>query len=495
MIEDKSTGFQLPDIWNDDDAMYSLMQPIRRSKLVDPVNYNAKITFWKRTLLSYAKSQKAYVVCIDSLQKLFTRHFPVEGVDLFPQSLGEVITEMESEGLLEPVIPPRSILGNIFTALSYVVHQPALWAYQYLSGQQSSSKTESDMLDQQFVFTEFAESSAAEFMSWFHENYCDQRLLPHSPVYDLDVFNSALSRFYSHAATREYIWNLLKNIKHCVSVETTSTTNAKPIQIVRVGENINTRPAKPPNSETAKMESSVLSGIVQLKTTIGQLENEEERLETTIEQNRAQIKSLLMNKKYVHICSFLLVLYYGFSQLNVVIFTPVYFFHRNLEAKSLLRRTKVLEKSLDQKQTQLNNLERMLLDIQSAAENRNIVRVLGSVNEALKLAVGGSDALNKAEGIVTDVMESIHESQEISDALSSYGRSSFNLEDMSDLEQELNDFLSPPKKPLSPERVQRPNYDDLEAELASLTLSTDKISSLPNPNSPSTKKNPVLSDG
>ncbi|CAH8831091.1 unnamed protein product [Trichobilharzia szidati] len=464
MIEDKSTGFQLPDIWNDDDAMYSLMQPIRRSKLVDPVNYNAKITFWKRTLLSYAKSQKAYVVCIDSLQKLFTRHFPVEGVDLFPQSLGEVITEMESEGLLEPVIPPRSILGNIFTALSYVVHQPALWAYQYLSGQQSSSKTESDMLDQQFVFTEFAESSAAEFMSWFHENYCDQRLLPHSPVYDLDVFNSALSRFYSHAATREYIWNLLKNIKHCVSVETTSTTNAKPIQIVRVGENINTRPAKPPNSETAKMESSVLSGIVQLKTTIGQLENEEERLETTIEQNRAQIKSLLMNKK-------------------------------NLEAKSLLRRTKVLEKSLDQKQTQLNNLERMLLDIQSAAENRNIVRVLGSVNEALKLAVGGSDALNKAEGIVTDVMESIHESQEISDALSSYGRSSFNLEDMSDLEQELNDFLSPPKKPLSPERVQRPNYDDLEAELASLTLSTDKISSLPNPNSPSTKKNPVLSDG
>nr|CAH8828717.1 unnamed protein product [Trichobilharzia regenti] len=464
MFEDKPTGFQLPDIWNDDDAMYSLMQPIRRSKLVDPINYNTKITFWKRTLLSYAKSQKAYVVCINSLQKLFTRHFPVEGVDLFPQSLGEVITEMESEGLLEPVVPPRSIIGNIFTALSYVVHQPALWAYQYLSGQQSSSKTESDMLDQQFVLTELAESSAADFMSWFHENYCDQRLLPHSPVYDLDVFNSALSRFYSHTATREYIWNLLKNIKRCVSVEITSTENAKPIQIVRVGENINTRPAKPPNSETAKMESSVLSGIIQLKTTIGQLENEEERLETTIEQNRAQIKSLLMNKK-------------------------------NLEAKSLLRRTKVLEKSLNQKQTQLNNLEKMLLDIQSAAENRNIVRVLGSVNEALKLAVGGSDALNKAEDIVSDVMESIHESQEISDALSSYRHNSLNLEDMSDLEQELNDFLSPPKKPLSPEKRQRPNYDDLEAELASLTLSTDIISSLPNPNSPSTKKNPVLLDG
>ncbi|VDQ07546.1 unnamed protein product [Trichobilharzia regenti] len=158
-------------------------------------------------------------------------------------------------------------------------------------------------------------------------------------------------------------------------------SNCIHLTIVRVGENINTRPAKPPNSETAKMESSVLSGIIQLKTTIGQLENEEERLETTIEQNRAQIKSLLMNKK-------------------------------NLEAKSLLRRTKVLEKSLNQKQTQLNNLEKMLLDIQSAAENRNIVRVLGSVNEALKLAVGGSDALNKAEDIVSDVMESIHESQE-----------------------------------------------------------------------------------
>ncbi|CAH8484814.1 unnamed protein product [Heterobilharzia americana] len=442
MTEEKSAGFHLPDIWDDDDAMFSLMQPIRRSKIIDPVGYNAKITFWRRILISYAKSQNAFVVCKQSLQKLFTRHFPVEGVDLFPQSLGEVISDMVSEGLLETITPPRSILGNIFTVFSYAVQQPISWAYHYFNGQHLSNATESDVSNQQFVFSQFAETSAVEFLSWFHKNYHDQRLLPHSPVYELDLFNSALSSFYSHTATREYIWDLMNSTKHCVSVEITSTSNSQLIKIIRVSDNINARPTKPSDSEAAKTELSALNGIVQLKSTIKQLENEEKRLETTIDQRRDQIKSLLLNKK-------------------------------NSEAKSLLRRTKVIEKSLEQKQIQLNNLETMLLDLESATENRNIVRVLSSVNEALKHAVGGSDALSKAEGIVYDVMDRIHESQDISDAFASLGRNSLGLEETNDLEHELEEFLDTSKKSLSSAEI-HPSYDDLEAELASLTLEKDK---------------------
>ncbi|CAH8438399.1 unnamed protein product [Schistosoma turkestanicum] len=462
MMDSKSAGFQLPDIWNDDDAMYSLMQPIRRSKAIDPVNYNAKITFWKRILLSYARNHKAFVICKQSLQKLFTRHFPVEGVDLYPQSLGDVISDLVSEGLLEPVTPNRSILGNVFTAFSYVVNKPISWAYNYLNGQPSSNPLDTDSVNQQFVFSQFAENSAVEFLSWFHENYCDQRLLPHSPVYDLELFNSALSNFYSHVATREYIFDLLNNIKRCVSVETSSTSDSKPIQIIRVGENINSRPSKPANSDAAKIESSALSGIVQLKSAIKQLENEEKRLETVIEQRRNHIKSLLLDKK-------------------------------NSEAKSLLRRTKVLEKSLEQKQLQLNNLETMLIDIESATENRNIVLVLNSVNEALKQAVGGSNALSKAEDVVNDVMDRIQESQEISDVVSSFGRTSTGLEDMSDLEQELDNFLAGEKK-ASPPRKTQPSYDDLEAEIAALTLVTDDVVSLADQNPLSSKQKPVLTD-
>lgn len=73
----------------------------------------------------------------------------------------------------------------------------------------------------------------------------------------------------------------------------------------------------------------------------------------------------------------------------------------------------MLEKSLEQKQLQLNNLETMLIDIESATENRNIVLVLNSVNEALRQAVGGSNALSKAEGVMNDVMDRIQESQEV----------------------------------------------------------------------------------
>ncbi|RTG83620.1 uncharacterized protein DC041_0008932 [Schistosoma bovis] len=415
------------------------MQPIRRSKVIDPVNYNAKITFWKRILLSYAKDHKAFVICKQSLQKLFTRHFPVEGIDLYPQSLGEVISDLVSEGVLGPVTPNRSILGNI---------------------QPSSNPLETDTSGQQFVFSQFAENSAVEFLSWFHDNYRDQRLLPHSAVYDLELFNSALSNFYSHVATREYIFDLLSNIKHCVSVETTPASDSQPIQIIRVGEDINSRPNKPTNPDAAKIESSALSGIVQLKSTIKQLENEEKRLETVIEQRRSHIKSLLLDK-------------------------------RNSEAKSLLRRTKVLEKSLEQKQLQLNNLETMLIDIESATENRNIVLVLNSVNEALRQAVGGSNALSKAEGVMNDVMDRIQESQEISDVVSSFGRTSIGLEDMSDLEQELDNFLVEPKKP-SPGKTQ-PSFGDLEAELAALKLVTDEVASLTDQNS-SSKQNRIIID-
>ncbi|CAH8441146.1 unnamed protein product [Schistosoma intercalatum] len=329
------------------------------------------------------------------------------------------------------------------------------------SSQPSSNPLETDTSGQQFVFSQFAENSAVEFLSWFHDNYRDQRLLPHSAVYDLELFNSALSNFYSHVATREYIFDLLSNIKHCVSVETTSTSDSQPIQIIRVGEDINSRPNKPTNPDAAKIESSALSGIVQLKSTIKQLENEEKRLETVIEQRRSHIKSLLLDK-------------------------------RNSEAKSLLRRTKVLEKSLEQKQLQLNNLETMLIDIESATENRNIVHVLNSVNEALRQAVGGSNALSKAEGVMNDVMDRIQESQEISDVVSSFGRTSIGLEDMSDLEQELDNFLVEPKKPSPPGKTQ-PSFDDLEAELAALKLVTDEVASLTDQNS-SSKQNRIIID-
>ncbi|KAH8854496.1 Charged multivesicular body protein isoform 1 [Schistosoma japonicum] len=453
MVENKLIGFCLPDIWDDDDAMYSLMQPIRRSKVVDPVNYNAKITFWKRILLSYAKNHKTFIICKQSLQKLFTRHFPVEGIDLYPQSLGEVISDLISEGLLEAVTPNKGILGSIFTTFSYIVHKPISWVYQYVNGQLHDS-VETNTLDGQFVFSQFAEDSAVEFLSWFHDNYRDQSLLPNLSVYDLEIFSSALSSFYSHTASREYIFDLLNNNKHCVSVETISTLDSKPIQIIRVGEDICSRPIKPSSSDAAKVESSALSGIIQLRYTINQLENEEKRLETVIEQRRAHIKSLLLDK-------------------------------RNSEAKSLLRRTKTLEKSLEQKQLQLHNLETMLVDIESATENRNIVRVLSNVNEALKQAVGGSDALSQAEGVVNDVMDKIQESQEISDVVASFGLTSSGLEEMSDLEQELGRLLAAPRKT-------QPSFDDLEAELSALTLVTDKTDSSPDQNPVISKRKPVI---
>lgn len=80
---------------------------------------------------------------------------------------------------------------------------------------------------------------------------------------------------------------------------------------------------------------------------------------------------------------------------------------------------------------------------------------------------------------------------QISDVVSSFGRTSIGLEDMSDLEQELDNFLVEPKKP-SPGKTQ-PSFGDLEAELAALKLVTDEVASLTDQNS-SSKQNRIMID-
>lgn len=81
---------------------------------------------------------------------------------------------------------------------------------------------------------------------------------------------------------------------------------------------------------------------------------------------------------------------------------------------------------------------------------------------------------------------------QISDVVSSFGRTSIGLEDMSDLEQELDNFLVEPKKPSPPGKTQ-PSFDDLEAELAALKLVTDEVASLTDQNS-SSKQNRIIID-
>ena len=86
---------------------------------------------------------------------------------------------------------------------------------------------------------------------------------------------------------------------------------------------------------------------------------------------------------------------------------------RMTEAKNLLRRTKVLEKSLEQKRIQIQNLETMQLQIESATDNRSVLSVLSSASVALQRTTGGLEGITNAENTMNEVIDGIHESQEV----------------------------------------------------------------------------------
>lgn len=127
--------FVLPPVWDDDDAMFSLMQPIRRPKHVDPEAYMKKVTFWEDLLFSYAKHQRVAVVSIQSLQTVFTRYFAEEGVQMVPQCFSEVFSSLLESGKLGPIKTQSGILQTVLrTSFNYLIKTPLGWTSRLVFG-------------------------------------------------------------------------------------------------------------------------------------------------------------------------------------------------------------------------------------------------------------------------------------------------------------------------------------------------------------------------
>ncbi|VDP85913.1 unnamed protein product [Echinostoma caproni] len=141
------------------------------------------------------------------------------------------------------------------------------------------------------------------------------------------------------------------------------------------------------------------------------------------------------------------------------------------EAKSLLQRTKALEKSLATRQTHLHNLEAMQLQIDSASDNQSVLRALADSGRALQQTTGGSEGLAKIEDTMHDIADTVQDTNEVSDMMSSFGRTSF-VTDEDELENELKDLLTPEPESNKPKPATKTPAqiadEELEAELASL---------------------------
>lgn len=97
------------------------------------------------------------------------------------------------------------------------------------------------------------------------------------------------------------------------------------------------------------------------------------------------------------------------------------------EAKSLLQRTKILEKSLASRQIHLQHLEAMHLQIDSASDNQTVLCALAASGRALQQITGGTDGLTKVEDTVHDIADSIQDSNEVSQICFYVGSYCFDL--------------------------------------------------------------------
>lgn len=115
--------------------MYSLMQPIKRPKHIDPVTYNSKVEFWNELILQYAETERVLVVTQNTLQLAFSRYFQEEGITLGPQCLNEVFEHLKIKQLLQLCDNRAITLGSLlWEGMSYLLKKPVSFAWDWLLG-------------------------------------------------------------------------------------------------------------------------------------------------------------------------------------------------------------------------------------------------------------------------------------------------------------------------------------------------------------------------
>ncbi|TGZ66352.1 hypothetical protein CRM22_005353 [Opisthorchis felineus] len=459
--------FVFPDIWEDDDAMFSLMQPIKRPKHVDPETYNRKVDFWSALVLRYTKEQRVLLVSIRALQSVFSRDFVEEGITLSPACLDAVFDKLQTMGQAKPYAEDVSLVYSILkTGINYMLRIPASLAMQYAFGQSVGTDASKVDVDNLFIFEQLAQELIGDFISYFNKTRCHKRLTLRLPAYEYDEFESALAEFFSHEASRDFVRKYSMNSMNLVKVDRVcDASNSWESKIVWVSE---TPQAKVPYDPKNKTALAVLTGLAHLKSIIRRHEVEEQTILHEIEVRRNVLKKLLAEKKLQ-------------TAIYLSIWPPTIQLiqSRLREAKNLLRRTKVLEQNLEKKQCQLHNLEAMQLELESASDNQQVIHVLKDSGLALQQITGGGKGLAAVEDAMSDVAESVQESNELSDIITSFGRNTLPVVDDDNLEQELRSLINPTSRLPSVPSTEL-NVAKLDEELASLCLGESDVTGAPN---------------
>ncbi|EUB56291.1 Charged multivesicular body protein 7 [Echinococcus granulosus] len=390
--------FKLPEVWGDDDEIYSLFVPIKRPRHLDPVLYDHKVSFWRDLIVSYAKHNRIAVVTEASLTKLFKREFRSDGVTYYPLCLHQVLNDMMNNGLLN-VVKQDGMFSSIMSwGLEWVIRKPASWVWAFIQGADSLNddlnQRSYESPDTPLYLTEHVAPLCKQFIENLKSS--QESLIHGAHVYMYDDFDDALVSFFEHTPTRLFISNQLSE-RGFIKVE--SSTPVELVFLLTEKQPIN-------------LDSKTLASIAHLRKTMRQISQDENRLSSEIAARRARVRELARN-----------------NQKQV--------------ALDMLRRCKQLEADLARKTQHLTQLEALELKISAAKDNRTVLHAISDASLALKQTTGGLEGLEDAEKTMDEIVEAMDDVNSISNAILTSPDSFLGaIKDEKELTVELEDLLS-----------------------------------------------------
>ncbi|XP_070539870.1 charged multivesicular body protein 7-like [Ptychodera flava] len=375
---------------HDEMRMNFLYSPFRANREVNPQDWDNKFKFWSEMVIESCREQNE--VCFDCSE--MTERFRMNGRR--PLGIGTVLKEMYRQGRIQNVTDYQSNVesGWLSWGFGVLVKKPVWWTFGALTGRNSGD------LQGTFVISDLLQEKAEAIL----------RL--HYTTVEYDSTDNVVE--YS---------TLFERCKHLCRDETTfelsllQLRKMKKVCFLKNSDGLRILKFAGSNSQRYPSFNEVDLDIFRLKESIKVLKMQIDRLHSEMERYRTE--TIINLKK-------------GLKTL----------------AKNLLRQKRSIQRTMENKQIALENMETLLRRIQETETDKMIIDAYKAGSAALKQTLHINeltpDAIDDALGEVQDVMEDY---QEVSDAMS---HGNFSVDEIAginkdELERELEELLAEEK--------------------------------------------------
>ena len=404
----------LPDEWNNDERMNALFSPFR-NRDVNPLHYDGKLNFWTKTINQFAHDYELMKINQKSLEDYFIR----KGIK--PKCLNIVLESLQKDRKIftknDFIKQQQQQQGWVSYAFDKLVWSPITWTTKYLyntASQQIASKPQTanswvqlnnsitsendssnDSSNVNYIFVDIINKKSNDI----HDYLINKITYPELDcVIDYEHFQKICSNEFN-ITNEDDIELILINLMGKKRV-IMSDSLIKDRKLIKFSQKLS-------NNTNLKISELETSYYV-LKLSEAKLDKQINLLNTDIENANKEIKLLLKQKLQQH-------------------------------ALKLLKKRKNLEKQLDLKHQQIDNLHVMMLNMQQADTSKQTIEAFSKSAETIK-NINKEFDLDKIDELMFNVQDNLKISHEIESTLSKSVLSNNDV-DEEELEEELNELI------------------------------------------------------